>query len=189
MQVEFHRTGERRYAVVALRDGLPPMQKNPAPGFDALMPHDMLHFIVEKELGLRHGIFGQIADGGTAGTFLPAHDSAQSERKNNRNRRTLVERSKKLLDKGEAECAQSERATYVCHYDWLANSTDAQKRNRAAEMKDTAHSILNLMPAAERKALNDKFLAQMRIVLENLSREWSSLKTGQWMTLEWSPRK
>jgi hypothetical protein len=189
MQVEFHRTGEKRYAVVVNRDGLPPLRMDPAPGFDALMPHDMLHFIVEKELGLTKGIFGQIAAGGTAGTFHLAQSSASNNRANARNRRSTKERGKKLLDEGQADCAQSERGTYICLYDWLSRTSDPKLRTRAAEMKDTAGSLLNLMPAAERKALNDKFLAQMRIELAKLSREWAALKMGQSMTLEWSLRK
>jgi hypothetical protein len=55
MQVEFQKTGERRYAVIIKREDLPDMKMNPAPGFDPLMPHDLLHFLVEEELGLRRG--------------------------------------------------------------------------------------------------------------------------------------
>jgi hypothetical protein len=42
---------------------------NSAPGYDDLMPHDLQHFIVERTLGIRNGIFGQLAHGGSAGTF------------------------------------------------------------------------------------------------------------------------
>jgi hypothetical protein len=69
MRVEFHKTGERLYAVVILRENLPDLKMDPAPGFDPLMPHDLLHFIVEEELGLKRAIYGQIALGGTTGTF------------------------------------------------------------------------------------------------------------------------
>jgi hypothetical protein len=44
---------------------------DPAPGYDAKLPHDMAHFIVENELGISGGVFGQLASGGTAGTFIP----------------------------------------------------------------------------------------------------------------------
>ena len=162
---------------------------NPAPGFDALMPHDLLHFIVEKELGLRKGIFGQLAAGGTAGTFHIAQSAASNNRVHARKRRSTKERGKKLMDEGQDDCAQSERGTYICMYEWLLHSSDPQLRARAAEMKHTADSILNVMPAAERRALNDKFQARMHIELETLSREWSSLEIGQSMTLKWSPRK
>lgn len=37
------------------------VEMNRAPGYDPLMPHDLLHLIVESELGLTRGIFGQLA--------------------------------------------------------------------------------------------------------------------------------
>jgi hypothetical protein len=60
MEVAFKRTSERRYTVTVLRDGLPPHEFG-GPGYDAKMPHDLQHFIVERELGIRHGIFGFLA--------------------------------------------------------------------------------------------------------------------------------
>lgn len=185
MQVEFHRTGERRYAVVVKRGGLPPFTKNPAPGFDALLPHDLMHFIVEKELKIPRGIFGQIAEGGTAGTFSQAQEAYSKA--DTRRRRSTKERGKKLLDAGKADCAQSERATYVCWHDWLSKSANPEHKNRAAGMKVTAQSLLGLMPESERKQLNENFLARMRQRLDELSGKWSALKTGEYMTLEWSP--
>ena len=187
MQVEFHRTGERRYAVVVKRDGLPPLEMNPAPGFDALVPHDLMHFIVEKELEIRRAIFGQIAEGGTAGTFHQAE--AAHSKADTRLRRSTKERGKKLLDAGKADCAQSERATYVCLYDWLSKSANPEHKTRAAQMKVTAQSILGSMPESERKQLNENFLARMRQRLDELSGKWSALKPGEHLTLEWSQMK
>lgn len=42
---------------------------DPAPGYDNKLPHDAAHFIVENELGILGGVFGQLAAGGTANTF------------------------------------------------------------------------------------------------------------------------
>ena len=50
MRVEFKKTGERRYGVFIKRIDLPDLEMNPAPGFDRLMPHDLMHFPVEQEL-------------------------------------------------------------------------------------------------------------------------------------------
>jgi hypothetical protein len=87
MQVEFHKTAERRYAILIRREGLPDLKMDPAPGFDPLMPHDLLHFLVEQELGLRRGIFGQLAHGATAGTFRLAPSDASNNRAASRLRR------------------------------------------------------------------------------------------------------
>lgn len=58
----------------------------PAPGFDDRLPHDMAHFIVENELGITGGVFGQLAAGGRAKTFraVNAKRPGRSERRDNR---------------------------------------------------------------------------------------------------------
>ena len=57
---------------------------DPTPGYDPKMPHDMAHFIVENEMGIQGGLFGQLAAGGYAGTFHPA----EGAKKKGRNART-----------------------------------------------------------------------------------------------------
>src|SRR3546814_1417139 len=69
MKVHFSRSGERRYSMRIEREGLPVLVMDPAPGFDPDLPHDMVHFAVEAALGLKMGVFGQIAAGGDAGSF------------------------------------------------------------------------------------------------------------------------
>src|SRR6188474_248041 len=97
MQVEFHKTGERRYAVKIRRENLPDVEMNPAPGFDPLMPHDLLHFLVEQELGLRQAIFGHVAAGG--GTFRMRPSESKNDRQDARERRKLKQKGEKMLKK------------------------------------------------------------------------------------------
>ncbi len=79
MEVEFRRTAERTYGIRILRENLPDLEMSSAPGFDVLMPDDMCHRIVEQVLQIRNGIFGQIADGGTAGSFrIPQNESVNT---------------------------------------------------------------------------------------------------------------
>src|SRR5262245_13695334 len=78
MLVTFARTGERRYAVRAVVEGMTAMEMDPAPGFDPLMPHDLQHFIVERALGIEAAIYGQLAAGGTVGTFRAMTSSSES---------------------------------------------------------------------------------------------------------------
>jgi hypothetical protein len=69
MDVTFRRTGERRYAVVAEPEGHPAVTMDPAPGFDPRLPHDLVHYAVEREHGIELGVFGQLAAGGNLRTF------------------------------------------------------------------------------------------------------------------------
>ncbi|HYE74205.1 MAG TPA: hypothetical protein VEF04_12785, partial [Blastocatellia bacterium] len=100
MEVQFRRTGERRYAVTIFRPGNSALEMNPAPGYDSFMPHDLLHFIVESELGLRRGIYGQIAEGGHAGTFHSVGSNHENRREAARQRKRLARRGEKLLREG-----------------------------------------------------------------------------------------
>ena len=61
MIVVFRRTGQRRYSVEAQRPEFPDLVMNPGPGYDKFMPHDMMHLVVEAQLGLTRGVFGQLA--------------------------------------------------------------------------------------------------------------------------------
>lgn len=185
MHVEFHKTGERRYAVKIVRENLPDLEMNPAPGFDALMPHDLLHFLVEQELNLQNGIFGQIAGGGTAGTFHYKPSENSNNRADSRLRRKENKRGKKLLKEGIDDCAQSERATFVCLYDWYFHSADKNLQSKAKEMKDSVQSVYGQMSETERQKLNNKKLARIRNRMDELSKIWSALPVNQSMKLEW----
>ena len=188
MKVEFKKTRERGYAVIIRRDGQPDLEMNPAPGFDALMPHDLLHFLVEQELGLTRGIFGQLAHGATAGTFRLAPSEASNNRADSRLRRKTAKRGDKEAKNNTDEYLQSERATYFCLYDWFAHSADERLRARAAEMKPSFESNRGQMSDAERQKLDQEKLARIRARMDELSRQWSALKAGQSLTVEWLPQ-
>src|SRR5262245_27998848 len=127
MSVTFVRTGERRYAVRVAVEGMPDVEMNPAPGYDPVMPHDLQHFIVERALGIDGAIYGQLAAGGTAGTF---HAIARSQgfREASRERRKQDRRSSRLMSGHLEDCARSERATYICWHDWLGHSKEPAHR-------------------------------------------------------------
>ncbi len=174
MRVQFHKTGDRRYGIVILRDDLEPLRMRVAPGNDPLMPHDLQHFIVEQELGIRLGIFGQVAAGGTARTFYgDTHD------------RSLKRRGKKLSRNGRDDSARSERAIHVCVFNWLSASADPALRRRALELKDTAQSTLALMDAGERKLFDARAVARINVRMETLSRQWAATEVGDHLELNW----
>jgi hypothetical protein len=108
MKVTFTRTGERRYRVSVDGTGVVPSFMEPAPGYDARLPHDMAHFVVENELGIRGGIFGQIAAGGHAGTFHPTF----------KQKRKVVKRGKRMARANRADSMLSEQVVYVASQTW-----------------------------------------------------------------------
>lgn len=185
MEIEFRRTGERRYAVTIHRSGQPPMEMNPAPGYDSAMPHDLLHFIVESELGLRQGIFGQIAEGGTAGTFRSVTSSGENNREAARSRRRENRRGGKLLRTGREDSTQSERATIICLYEWLAGSGDPARRKQAVEMAAMVKSIRSQQSSTESRMFSESAIKQICARMDELSARWSALGIGQALTVSW----
>ena len=184
MKVEFRKIADRRYAVKLLRDGLPELEMNPAPGFDDLMPHDLCHLIVEQVLHIENAIYGQAAKGG-ATTFRNQPSESSNTKNDSRQRRKAKQKGKNAVKQHLDDYAKSERATFVCWQNWLSKSSDAELRSRAAEMSETAASIFNRMPAYERAIYTKENLEKVSLRMSELSRQWQSLKTGDAMTVDW----
>ena len=185
MVVVFRRTGERRYAVDIKRPPFLDVEMNPAPGYDRFMPHDLMHLVVEAELGLAQGIFGQLASGGDAGTFRPTFNGRETSREIARLRRRVKTRGAKLLQHGRDDCAVSERATYICWQQWLARSRSPAQKTTATAMAQQAKEVRDVASDTELQALNQKKLSEICAHLDELSSYWSKLKVGQSMAVRW----
>jgi hypothetical protein len=146
---------------------------NPAPGYDPLIPHDMMHLVVEAKLGLSQGIFGQLAAG--AGTFRLRVEPDESSRAVARLRRRLRKRGKKAMREGLDDCLKSERATHICRQAWLTRSQLPEQRG----VSDTK----------EKSLLNKKTLNEIFRHLDDLSSRWSALTVGESMTVRWPDLK
>jgi len=182
VNVEFRRTAERRYAVIVHRDG-DTLAMNPAPGYDPLMPHDLAHLIVEIELGLTRGIFGQLAAGGDAATFHAARSN--DRRADARERRRRGKRGDALMQQGRDDGALSERASYICTQAWLARSKDPQLRARARAMAAEAAHVRGVQAPDETRALTPAVIDRACARFEALSAQWRALAIGASMTVEW----
>ena len=185
MVVVFRRTGERRYAVDVKRPPYRDLEMDPAPGYDQLMPHDLMHLVVEAELGLKQGIYGQLSSGGDAGTFRPTFTARESSREIARLRRRVKQRGAKLLQHGRDDCAQSERATNICWQQWRARSQSSSQKTNAAAMKQQAKEVRDVAGDSELAALNQKKLNEICEHLDELSAYWSRLEVGESMAVSW----
>lgn len=141
MDMAFRRTGDRRYAVEARPARYPKLIMDPAPGFKPYLPHDLVHLVVEGTLGLRNGIFGQLADGGDAGTFGMPTDGSKA-RALSRARREVKRRGERLLREGQGDTDLSERAAVVCLHRWMERSERAELRAEALSNSRYAERVL-----------------------------------------------
>ena len=113
MEVTFRRTGDRRYAVTAQPERWPAVTMDPAPGFDPRLPHDLVHYAVEREHGVELGVFGQLAAGGNLRTFRRL--DATPDRK-------LRRRGERLAREHLDELARSERLAADALRAWVRGS-------------------------------------------------------------------
>lgn len=109
MRVTFTRTGERRYRVSVEGTGIVSSHMEPAAGYDARLPHDMAHFVVENDLGIMGGVFGQLASGGHAHSFRP-DDGQKNSRAEKRGDRVSAESRK--------DAEMSERVIDIAFHSW-----------------------------------------------------------------------
>jgi hypothetical protein len=173
MNVIFRRTGERRYSVtVEVRDR-PTQTMDPAPGFDPHIPHDLVHYVVEAELGLTSGVFGRAAKG--AGTFIPAGSSDQSPRERARARRKQLHREASLADtdaKGQRDMLNSERLAAVSDLVW---------RRRQGQTPDASRPAPDCSLSSEDAGRVERIVAR----LAALAPLWNRLPIGGELAFVW----
>jgi len=186
MEIQFRRTSERQYAIIVHRPNLAPLEFQ-GPGYDPIMPHDLAHMIVESELGLTHGIFGFMAAGGDTGG-APHLAPGERRREAARRRSRAARRDERMLRNGSrAEGPLSERAAYVCLYEWLRRSSDPQRRKRATELTAGTNPRSGLSDG-EKQLLSDDVVARICARMDDLSTRWAKLDVGESFSVEWSPR-
>ena len=184
MILTFRKTAQRRYAVDVYRDSHPDLEMDPAPGYDPLVPHDLLHLVVEAALGLSNGIFGQLAAGGDAGTFRIRNEAGTSNREAARRRRRQHKRGIQLAKKGESDSAQSERAAYVGWHAWLMRSTVTKRQALGQSRAEQARQVRGCMTPEEQQAFDDS-LDKICRHLDELSATWVRLAVGESMSVQW----
>lgn len=171
MRVIFRRIGERRYAVVVEVPGKGAQTMNPAPGFDEHIPHDLVHYVVEAELGLEAGVFGRAARGG--GTFYAA-EPATNSREQARRRRKQARREQGLRRARayEEQLTTSERLAYLCDVAW---------RRRHGQRPDPAF----WQPSSPVSTLDAARVERVVSRLDELAPLWNQLPVGGELALTW----
>ena len=182
MKVHFIRTGDRRYGVRIERDATPSLVMDPAPGFDPDLPHDMVHFAVEAALGLKSGVFGQIAAGGSAGSFHIGGPDGGDAREHRRAARKQASKGQKLVQAQGREGELSEIAAFLFDVDWRGRSRPDSAAQRAA--LGEAERVRATLSADERARI-DAVRPQVFEDFERLSQAWRGLRVGEALVLEW----
>lgn len=181
MKVHFIRSGARRYSMKIERAAAPTLVMDPAPGFDPDVPHDMVHFVVEAALGLKSGVFGQIASGGDAGSFRLADDDLAAKDRQ-RAARKQVAKGARLVKMQGREGELSELAAFLFDVDWRSQARADSAAQRAA-LGEAARTRASLN--ADERARIDAARPRVFADFERLSKAWRALRVGEALVLDW----
>lgn len=168
MDVRFERTGERRYATVVILPGRHPRRMDPAPGYDEHIPHDLVHYLAEAELGLTSGVFGRAAAGG--GSFFETVEMPGDRRRRAREQRRLKKREASLNKADHGDMARSEYMAGLCDIAW--------RRRAGASAPEWARRTQ--IPAGD-AAVVDRVLDR----LDEVVPLWHELPVGGALTFTW----
>ena len=159
VRVTFTKSSGRRYVVTVERERGPRLEPRFAPGYDDRMPHDLAHYLIEEQFGIRLGIFGQLAAGG-GGIFAPAPAA-----RTGRSRRS----AQRLGRAGRTDMQRSERLVYHCVAEWELRTG----RRRA------------LPPVADAGTTTPAELDRAVSRLQDVARRWYALAPEESLTFTW----
>ena len=159
MRVTFSKLPGRRYRVGIEREHGPRLEPRNGPGYDERLPHDLAHYVVEEQLGIRLGVFGQLAAGG-AGLFAPAPADRRG-----RDRRA----AHRFATAGRDDMRRSEATVGLCVAEW-------RRRTGIGDGGPIAEVDIQLNPADVERVVRR---------MEELSQAWRALDTGESLTLQW----
>lgn len=160
----------------------PALVMDPAPGFDPDLPHDMVHFVVEAALGLKAGVFGQIAAGGDAGSFHIGGPAGAAARDHRRAARKQAAKGQRLVRSQGRDGELSEIAAFLFDVAWRSGGRPDSAAQRAA-LGEAERVRAGLSPD-ERARIN---AAQPRVFadFERLAQAWRALGAGEALVLDW----
>jgi hypothetical protein len=168
VQVTFRKTHRRGYAVDITRERGEDLTMNPAPGYDDLLPHDLVHLLVELQWALEDGIYGDLAAGGNAGTFRLSDTRPDDETAREWSRKARRSR----VRKGGSDMNRSELLASVVHARWNAARHGTAVPAWYQRNVEASGATEPEIAAALREA-------------EELSARWQQVQVGHGMTLDW----
>lgn len=144
---------------------------NPAPGYDDLLPHDLVPLLVEMHWSVRDGIYGEVAAGGDAGTFRLSEDRPSGESAREWSRKARHSRRRK----GGADINRSENLASLVHSRWNAR----RHGTPLPEWYDRNRESAGVTEGELEEALD---------LAAELSARWQRLPIGREMSIEWRER-
>ena len=174
----FTRQTECRYGVDVSRESGPPARLRVVKLDAESLPREIKHFLVEREFGLKLGIFGQLAAGGDAGRFWAAPADRDSR---------LAHLSHRLQVTGRGDLGRSVALVAWCTAVWEIETgrrsaglgaprwSSEQRTQRSAEP----------WPLLDVAAVSCEQVAAAVQCLAATALVWNELRPGQRVSFDW----
>jgi hypothetical protein len=176
--VTFTRQTGCRYGVDVIRESGPPARLRVVKLDAAWLPREIAHFLVEREFGLKLGIFGQLAAGGDAGRFWAAPADRDSR---------LAHLSHRLQVTGRGDLGRS-----VALVAWCTAAWEIETGRRSAGPRDPLRSADlpaerpdGPWPLIDVAALPCEQVAGAVQCLAATAVAWNDLSPGQRVSFDW----
>lgn len=169
MEITFQRISERAYATTALRDDSVLLE---VPSYDRMfsLPHDLAHYVVERELGLRRGFWGCVA----VGALFPGMKVLSG-----RPRPDAAERSQTVIREAGQQGTEAEVLVGVL----LKIMHSGFENDRAAAQALLDHEWKPNKPC--RGPLGAEEVQRVCMALREVEQRWQALAEGQSLTVVW----
>jgi hypothetical protein len=168
--VTFTRLTGPRYGVDVIRESGPPARLRVVKVDAEWLPGEIAHFLVEREFGLKLGIFGQLAAGGDAGRFWAAPADRDSR---------LAHRAHRLQVTGRGDLRRSVALTAWCTAAWEIETGRRAPGPRDLERSDGPWPLLDVA------AVPRDQVARAVDCLAAAAVAWNVLCPGQRVSYEW----
>jgi hypothetical protein len=167
MDVTFHRLAESRYFTTAVRDDGVTVR---IPGYDrtSSIPHDLAHFVAEREFGMTRGFWGSVAAGALFTNMAVV---------SGRQKPHAAERSKRIIKAHGAELGFSEAIAGAIHEAVEHDLTSEVALRRLRALWGTVSSAPPPMVIAD--------VAAAVAALRHEVGRWSAVRVGRDLTLNW----
>lgn len=172
MEITFTKTGPRAYeAVVSRDDGV--VLRVPSPDRPAGLPHDIAHYLVERELGLERGFWGCVAAGAVFDNIRVV---------SGRRRPHAAERSKEMIKAARTQLATSELYALVL--------LGVAREGKEADWPGVVARLDEVWrPFREpRRPVSAEEAVRVCRVMRETEARWLALPVGQGLTVSWAAR-
>ena len=159
-----------RYGVDVSRESGPPARLRVVKLDAEWLPREIAHFLVEREFGLKLGIFGQLAAGGDAGRFWAAPADRDSR---------LAHLSHRLQVTGRGDLGRS-----VALVAWCTAAWEVETGRRSAGPRDAGRPD-GPWPLLDVAAIPREQVAGAVRCLASAAVAWNELSPGQRVSFDW----